>query len=207
MFAELHSLAQAASLLISVAAEGDALRVTVNAAPAGKNGPAMHPLVLVGTPAELDAGFAEAIQIFEPSALPLLDQARAAANANGNKGAPALKAAPKADAKNSSAAAGNPPKRRPGRPSNAEKEAAEAAKKAGTAESEGAVEATDTSADSDTPDVDPRQMSLVDAEAAGSQESTEAATGERVPADQTADAQPTEPTSTDPRDTGLDLPI
>ncbi|WP_236673859.1 hypothetical protein ACKZDW_09135 [Ralstonia syzygii subsp. celebesensis] len=50
-------------------------------------------------------------------------------------------------------------------------------------------------------------MSLVDAEAAGSQESTEAATAERVPADQTADAQPTEPASTDPRDTGLDLPI
>ncbi|WP_407058809.1 PRTRC system protein E [Ralstonia syzygii subsp. celebesensis] len=99
MFAELHSLAQAASLLISVTAEGDALRVTVNAAPTGKNGPAMHPLVLVGTPAELDAGFAEAIQIFEPSALPLLDQARAAANANGNKGAPALKPPPKADAK------------------------------------------------------------------------------------------------------------
>ena len=36
MFAELHQLAQAASLLISVVAEGDNLRVTVTGTPANR---------------------------------------------------------------------------------------------------------------------------------------------------------------------------
>lgn len=204
MFTELHSLARAASLLISVAAEGDALRVTVNAAPTTKNGPAMHPLVLVGTPDELDAGFAQAIQIFEPSALPLLQQAEAAAIANGNKGKGTPKETAKPSAKADTAAAGTPAKRGPGRPpKNAStaatdnKDATPPAENPGTGADEGTA----------APEVDPRQMSLVDAEAANGQGSTEPATAEPAPAEQTADAQHTEPASADPRDTGLDLPI
>ena len=200
MFAELHQLARAASLLISVAAEGDNLRVTVNATSTSKNGPGVHPLVLVGTPQEIDEGFAEAVQIFEPSALPLLDQARAAANANGNKGTAAVKA-PKSATKDTQAAS-TPPKRGPGRPTNAEKAAAEAAKNAGTAGSETPPTEAKDDSDAETPAVDPRQMSLVDSAATDPQ-----------PTDDTPAATPgdiaagTEPVSTDPRDTGLDLPI
>ncbi|MGA4006015.1 PRTRC system protein E [Ralstonia nicotianae] len=200
MFAELHQLARAASLLISVAAEGDNLRVTVNATSTSKNGPGVHPLVLVGTPKEIDEAFAEAVQIFEPSALPLLDQARAAANANGNKGTAALKA-PKAATKDTQAAS-TPSKRGPGRPTNAEKAAAEAAKNGGTAPSETPpIEAKDGN-DADTPAVDPRQMSLVDSAATDTQP-----TGDTPAAAPSDIAQATEPASTDPRDTGLDLPI
>lgn len=200
MFAELHQLARAASLLISIASEGDNLRVTVNATSTSKNGPGVHPLVLVGTPQEIDEAFAEAVQIFEPSALPLLDQARAAANANGNKGTAAVKA-PKAATKDTQAAS-TPPKRGPGRPTNAEKAAAEAAKNAGTAGSETPpIEAKDGN-DADTPAVDPRQMSLVDSAAIDTQP-----TGDTPAAAPIDIAQATEPASTDPRDTGLDLPI
>ncbi len=200
MFAELHQLARAASLLISVAAEGDNLRVTVNATSTSKNGPGVHPLVLVGTPQEIDEGFAEAVQIFEPSALPLLDQARAAANANGKKGTPALEA-PKGTTKKTQAA-DTPPKRGPGRPTNAEKAAAEAAKKAGAAGCELPPTDTDESADAEAPAVDPRQMSLVDSDGADSSATSDA------PATEPSDiASPAEPASTDPRDTGLDLPI
>ena len=200
MFAELHQLARAASLLISVAAEGDNLRVTVNATSTSKNGLGMHPLVLVGTPEEIDEGFAEAVQIFEPSALPLLDQARAAANANGNKGTAALKA-PKSATKDAQASS-TPPKRGPGRPTNAEKAAAEAAKNAGTTGSEAPPTDAKDGNDAETPEVDPRQMSLVDSAATDTQP-----TGD-TPAAALSDTTPaTEPVSTDPRNTGLDLPI
>ncbi|MCP1173003.1 PRTRC system protein E [Ralstonia chuxiongensis] len=191
MFAELHQLARAASLLISVAAEGDNLRVTVNATSTSKNGPGVHPLVLVGTPQEIDEGFAEAVQIFEPSALPLLDQARAAANANGKKGTPALEA-PKAATKKTQTA-DTPPKRGPGRPTNAEKAAAEAAKNGGTGGTEAPATGTKDGTDPEMPAVDPRQMSLVDSDGADSSG--------------TGDAPAAEPASTDPRHTGLDLPI
>jgi PRTRC genetic system protein E len=191
MFAELHQLARAASLLISVAAEGDNLRVTVNATSTSKIGPGVHPLVLVGTPEEIDEGFAEAVQIFEPSALPLLDQARAAANANGNKGTAALKA-PKSATKDTQAAS-TPPKRGPGRPSNAEKAAAEAAKNAGAGGSETPPTEAKDGNNTETPEVDPRQMSLVDSDGAETSG--------------TGAAPAVEPASTDPRNTGLDLPI
>lgn len=197
MFTELHSLAQAASLLISVAAEGDALRVTVNAAPAAKSGPAMHPLVLVGTPAELDAGFAGAVQIFEPSAMPLLEQARAAADANATKG----KSAPKASSKDASSSAQAAPKRGPGRPP---KNSAGATEKAEAPLPPQGANA-DASDDGSTPEFDPRQMSLVDGErstAAAEADSTPA-TASQPPSDAESGREP----STDPRDTGIDMPI
>ncbi len=201
MFAELHQLARAASLLISIAAEGDNLRVTINATSTSKSGPAVHPLVLVGTPEEIDAGFADAVQIFEPSALPLLDQARAAANANGNKGGNALKAPKTTTAKEPTASA--PSKRGPGRPSNAEKEAAAAAaaaeKNCATNASEPADDHDAENTNTDTPLVDPRQMSLVEPTSEGTDASTNATPAAPTQAEQTA--------GTDPRDAGIDMPI
>jgi PRTRC genetic system protein E len=204
MFTALHQLAQSAPLLVSIAAEGENLRVTVSATSTGKTGPAVHPLVLVGAPDELDRDFAQAVQIFEPSALPLLEQARAAANANGNKDKAAAKA-PKSSgsgsSKDAATTAGNATKRGPGRPP---KNAAA-----------NPPEKTDTSSDSDSsgPDgehsgaaeVDPRQMSLVDTEAGGTEA---AAPTEPVAGAAEASAEPSAtPSSTDPRNTGLDLPI
>lgn len=203
MFAELHQLAQAASLLISVVAEGDNLRVTVTGTPANKANAGMHPLVLVGTPEELDRDFAQAVQIFEPSALPLLEQARVAANANGNKGSRALKAPTteaKAQADADADAAGTPAKRGRGRPpKNASTPAPE---QPSTPTSEDATDSEDVAAPQE---VDPRQMSLVDADA---RPSAETPTVEPAAEAALATSAPhAAPASTDPRDTGLDLPI
>lgn len=208
MFAELHQLARAASLLISVAAEGDNLRVTVSATSTSKNGAAVHPLVLVGTPHEIDAGFAEAVQIFEPSALPLLDQARAAANANGNKGKAPSKDAAKPSAKSDAPASGTPAKRGPGRPTNAEIAARDAASKKSDASAGDENPDADDEGRPNTPEVDPRQMSLVDKDADSTQAGAEAAADEpATQAEQPATTPPAAPASTDPRDTGIDLPI
>ncbi|UVA80445.1 PRTRC system protein E [Pandoraea commovens] len=81
MFTELHALAQRTSLTIAVTAEGEHLRVHVLPTPT-KEGTPVHPLSLIGTPEELDEQFPEAVAIYEPGALSLLDQARAAAHAN-----------------------------------------------------------------------------------------------------------------------------
>ncbi|CAJ0740875.1 PRTRC system protein E [Ralstonia mannitolilytica] len=202
MFTALHQLAQSAPLLVSIAAEGENLRVTVSATSTGKTGPAVHPLVLVGAPDELDRDFAQAVQIFEPSALPLLEQARAAANANGNKDKAAAKTAKSSgSSKDAATAAGTATKRGPGRPP---KNAA-----ANPPEKTDASSDTDSSGpdgeQSGAPEVDPRQMSLVDTEAAGTEA---AAPSEPVAGATEASAEPSAtPSSTDPRNTGLDLPI
>ncbi|WP_331708756.1 PRTRC system protein E [Pandoraea sputorum] len=94
MFTELHALAQRTSLTIAVTAEGEHLRVHVLPTPT-KEGMPVHPLSLIGTPDELDEQFPEAVSIYEPSALSLLDQARAAANANANGDATETPAASK----------------------------------------------------------------------------------------------------------------
>lgn len=174
MFTELHQLAQAASLLISAAAEGDQLRVTINFSSTGKTGKTPHPLVLVGTPEELDEGFAQAIAIYEPSALPLLDQARAAAAANSGTSTP--KRALPAPTETAAAPAGDAPaKRGRGRPPK-NRDAAP-------------TEPADTD---DTPEVDPRQMDLV-AEGAGTAATAAPATDEGDAAsegDEPGDAPP-----------------
>ncbi|ALR36081.1 hypothetical protein LV28_25490 [Pandoraea pnomenusa] len=81
MFTELHALAQRTCLTIAVTAEGEHLRVHIQPTPK-KEGAPVHPLSLIGTPEELDEQFPEAVAIYEPGALSLLDQARAAANVN-----------------------------------------------------------------------------------------------------------------------------
>ncbi|MFV8629829.1 PRTRC system protein E [Ralstonia pseudosolanacearum] len=196
MFAELHQLAQAAPLLVSITAEGDALRVTTSST-STKNG-GLLPMVLIGTPDELDRDFAAAVQIYEPSALSILQQAQAAATANSAAGK--AKAIANEPPKASSKGAGTtdaPPKRGPGRPP---KNASAAAAKA-----EVTSQPEDDSEDTGAPEVDPRQMSLVTPET----EVAPAATDTPPPAE--ASPQPSDMTpavaDSDPRNTGLDLPI
>ncbi|WP_247538462.1 PRTRC system protein E [Ralstonia pseudosolanacearum] len=197
MFAELHRLAQAAPLLVSITAEGDALRVTTSATSTQNGG--LLPMVLIGTPDELDREFATAVQIYEPSALSILQQAQAAATANSAAGK--TKAIANEPAKAGIKSAGTtdaPPKRGPGRPpKNTNSAAAEKA----DAPSNPPADDEDTGA----PVFDPRQMSLVTPDPEPASAATE------PPAAAEASAQPTDPTppaaSTDPRDTGLELPI
>ena len=63
MFTALHALAQSATLMIVVTAEGDDLRVSITPTQAGDKTKAhkLQPLSLVAPPAELDDGFAAAI--------------------------------------------------------------------------------------------------------------------------------------------------
>ncbi|MGD7196539.1 PRTRC system protein E [Ralstonia pseudosolanacearum] len=192
MFAELHPLAQVAPLLVSITAEGDALRVTTSST-STKNG-GLLPMVLIGTPDELDRDFAAAVQIYEPSALSILQQAQAAATANSAAGK--TKAIANEPTKASSKCAGTtdaPPKRGPGRPP---KNAGAAAVKAEATSNQPG----DDSEDTDAPEVDPRQMSLVTPDP----EAAPASTDTPPPAE--ASIQPAVADS-DPRNTGLDLPI
>ncbi|MDB0572216.1 PRTRC system protein E [Ralstonia solanacearum] len=200
MFAALHTLAQAAPLLVSITAEGDALRVTTSCT--SSKGGGLLPMVLVGTPEELDRDFATAVQIYEPSALSILQQAQAAATANSTSGK--SKAIANEPAKTSSKGAGAtdaPAKRGPGRPP--KNGSATAAKT--DAPSSADSQSDDGNEDAGAPEIDPRQMSLVtpDPEPAGTAaESPEQAETSAPPTDATPPAA-----SADPRDTGLDLPI
>ncbi|MGK5024614.1 PRTRC system protein E [Janthinobacterium sp. RB2R34] len=110
MFTALHALAQSATLMIVVAAEGDDLRVSITPTQAGDKTKAhkLQPLSLIASPAELDDGFAAAIASWQAPKLTLQQQVEAANAAGAEGGAPASsKAAPK-----------EPPARRagPGRP-------------------------------------------------------------------------------------------
>lgn len=93
LFASLFPLAQKTTLTLLITVEGDELRVNVTPRPNddAKGEKTLYPLSLLGTPDELDRDFAEAVSIYEPSTLSVLDQARAASAANGN-GAAAPKA-------------------------------------------------------------------------------------------------------------------
>lgn len=86
MFRELHELAQASPLMLTIVAEGEQLRVTVtpqlDASKTVKASP--HPLYILATPEELDTDFAAALSIYAPGARSVLEQASAAAAANGS---------------------------------------------------------------------------------------------------------------------------
>ena len=79
MFTALHALAQSATLMIVVAAEGDDLRVSITPTQAGDKTKAhqLQPLSLVASPAELDDGFAAAIQCWQAPKLSLQQQVEA----------------------------------------------------------------------------------------------------------------------------------
>lgn len=83
--------------------------------PNGKGEKQRWPLSLLATPAELDAEFAAAVEVYEPGATSLLDQARACAAANKSDSTPAL------PAPSSSQSALPAPRRGRGRPPKAAK--------------------------------------------------------------------------------------
>ncbi|MDN7763021.1 MULTISPECIES: PRTRC system protein E [Burkholderia cepacia complex] len=177
LFSSLYPLAQNASLTILIVAEGDQLRV--NVMPKSKDEKAeqtLYPLSLLASPEELDRDFAEAVQIYAPGSQSVLEQARAASAANTETGAPPALPAPA--------------KGKPGRKPKAQTAAASSTTDIQAANAGAAGE--------DTPEVDPRQTSLL-----------ETGVGE-AEADQTGngDTPPTAPTDAAPAaagDEGIDL--
>jgi len=102
MFTTLHALAKQATLMITVAAEGDdQLRVNVTPVPfdgkAKANLP--QPLSLVATPAEFDTDFETALSTWQAPKRSLVEQAQAATGGS-SAAAPALPA-PKAGSRSS----------------------------------------------------------------------------------------------------------
>lgn len=99
MFTALHALAQSATLMIVITAEDDDLRVSITPTQAGDKTKAhkLQPLSLVASPAELDDGFAAAIQSWQAPKLSLLQQVEAAnaAGADPIASTASSKAAPK----------------------------------------------------------------------------------------------------------------
>ena len=101
MFTSLHALAKQATLMITIAAEGDGqLRVNVTPMPfdtkAKSNLP--QPLSLLATPTEFDADFVAALSTWQAPKRTLIQQAQDAAGGSPAVAAPALPA-PKADGK------------------------------------------------------------------------------------------------------------
>jgi PRTRC genetic system protein E len=101
MFTTLHALAKQATLMITIAAEGDGqLRVNVTPMPfdtkAKSNLP--QPLSLLATPEEFDADFITALSTWQAPKRSLIQQAQEAAGGTSTAAAPALPA-PKPAAK------------------------------------------------------------------------------------------------------------
>jgi PRTRC genetic system protein E len=82
MFKDLHELAQDATLMITVAAEADQLRVSVTPVYPEAKPPAnaRRPLSILGTPAELDSDFTAALAIWQAPKRSVLQQAQDAAS-------------------------------------------------------------------------------------------------------------------------------
>lgn len=81
MFSALHALAQKSTLMITISAEAEQLRVNVTPTPNDKDGKqALRALSLLATAEELDADFAAAIAMWQAPKQSVLEQARAAAD-------------------------------------------------------------------------------------------------------------------------------
>jgi PRTRC genetic system protein E len=74
MFKTLHALAQKNTLLITIAAEGDLLRVALMPAPEDGGKSSLKPLSLLATPEELDAEFGSAIEQWQAPRKSLMQQ-------------------------------------------------------------------------------------------------------------------------------------
>jgi PRTRC genetic system protein E len=101
MFTTLHELAKKATLMITVAAEGDGqLRVNVTPMPADSKAKSNlpQPLSLLATPVEFDADFVAALSTWQAPKRSLIQQAQDVAGGAAPVAAPALPA-PKTDAK------------------------------------------------------------------------------------------------------------
>jgi PRTRC genetic system protein E len=81
MFTTLYPIAQGATLHLLISTEGEKLRVFVQPKPTGKDATISGPLSLLATPAELDAGFADAITTWRTPTTTLIEQAQAQAAA------------------------------------------------------------------------------------------------------------------------------
>lgn len=127
MFTALHALTQSATLMIVVAAEGDDLRVSITPTQAGdKTKPhKLQPLSLIASPAELDDGFAAAIQSWQAPKLSLQQQVEAANKAATDDTGETASASSKAASKETQKRSG------PGRPRKNETTPASGEEKAG----------------------------------------------------------------------------
>jgi PRTRC genetic system protein E len=150
-FSSLYPLAERATLVALITVEDGLLRVNVTpqAAP-GDADTTVRPLSLLATAEELDAHFAQAVEVYRPSVLPLLEQAEAAAAANGKKGSkPAALSGPSSKKDDS-----NPkPEAAPGKRGRKPKQQEETPSTVGDAESGDAEK-------------DPRQLALTNDDAA-----------------------------------------
>ena len=127
MFSDLHALAQSATLLLAISAEGDQLRVSVTPTQAGdKTKPhALRPLTLLGTPTELDSDFGAALIAWQGPKQSLIEQAEAQAGVESESGT--AKSPAKTDKADTKAAKGKPgPKKKEPASSSADKSADEA---------------------------------------------------------------------------------
>jgi PRTRC genetic system protein E len=123
MFTSLHALAKQATLMITIAAEGDDLvRVNVAPVPADTKSKAKlpQPLSLLATPAEFDADFIAVLATWQAPKRTLLQQAQ---DATGGAQAPAAMLPAPAAAAGSDSKAGDKPqeKAKPGRKARADK--------------------------------------------------------------------------------------
>jgi len=83
MFEQMHAAAKHATVLIAISSEGDQLRLSITPAPADtKSKTTLRPLTLLGTPAELDEGLADALVAWQspPPRKSLMEQALAGAD-------------------------------------------------------------------------------------------------------------------------------
>jgi PRTRC genetic system protein E len=116
-FASLKPLADRATIVALITADGDLLRVNVSPqAVTGEKDSTLHPLSLLASPEELDRDFAQAVALYKPTIMSVLEQAQAAADANGGTRTPRALPAPsskKSDAtdKASDKPAGEPARR------------------------------------------------------------------------------------------------
>jgi PRTRC genetic system protein E len=172
-FASLKPLADRATIVALITADGDLLRVNVSPqAVNGENDMTLHPLSLLASPEELDRDFAKAVELYKPTVMSVIEQAQAAADANGGKTparalpAPSSKKSDAAD-KASDKAAGEPA-RRGRRP---------------RAEANWPSPQAHPADDSQPPEADPRQLALPDAGSAATPEvNTPAAAADAAPA-------------------------
>lgn len=156
LFASIYPLAQKTTLTLLITAEGDQLRVNVTprANDDAKGEKTLYPLSILAKPEELDRDFAAAVEIYEPSTLSVLDQARAASAANGNASTPASLPAPAPKGKRG-------PKR--------------------VAETPAPTDSNDNAGTDDAPPVDPRQTQIpgIDPDAEHATAETPAVAGEQ----------------------------
>ncbi|WP_075259062.1 PRTRC system protein E [Herbaspirillum camelliae] len=136
MFKALQELASKSTLLISIAPEGDLMRVNITPVSKDPNTtPALRPLSLLASADELDRDFAQAMQMWSAPRRSLLDQVAAAAEQEDAEDSAATSTGSKAGGKESKPGKGAP---KTGRQQNKSPEPSSAAKPDHTGEPQSA---------------------------------------------------------------------